>query len=395
MKEYYLYSPDWVYLISIIYFFIFFVLLVFIAKYPFKNKIKNYYLIFILMAFHYFVILWDSVLNFVPFFPDCNLYSELIRAWEIPQGYPFVIINYFIFSYIPKVLLLFQPVLFILFNILLYVISIFFYFESWSIFTNKPITRRYETFIWLFLLCLPSSYLYIATPLREVFFLFSFSIFLYGLMLYYIQNKKIVLFLGLVLTFLFRWQFIVVSFSLVLVTIITKIKKNKKTNLGKVISVFLFFFIFYLAFSNMGYKLTPTWIASLRNYNIAHYSISGFTYGEVEWQNYFDIFKGGILLGLQFLLAPLPILHNINPLQTFTIFLDCLYILILLFFILLDIKKSLSKYWYWYFIISCFVFLAGIFEFYMPAAARHRLPVTIMLTFLALDCIDNKLEQKK
>ena len=83
---------------------------------------------------------------------------------------------------------------------------------------------------------------------------------------------------------------------------------------------------------------------------------------------------------MQFILSPLPILHTINPLNLFSIFIDSIFcsIIYLMAFV---VEWKISKIFIIIFIISSIIF--SIWEFYIGGAVRHRMPLVASLLPLA------------
>ena len=391
MKSYFTDTSLFIYGLSVIYFIVFYILLVGISKNIFKDRKRNFFIIFIIFALHYLSVLWDSLLNFMPFFNDTSLYVRLIENITLARSYVLPVKTFFLMSYLPKIFVLCQPLLFILFNIFVFLISILIYFKIYEKLTDNKISRIHENLIWIFILCLPSAYLYMSALLREALFLFSFSMFLYGLVLFKDNGKVLLLVVGLCLVFFIRYQFIIFILPITIITIFIRYAKKDSVNIFKILFIsVLGILIFSLMLTHFGYKFNPQWLAYLRNSMILNRQPSVFTYGEVEWETYFDVFKSSFGLGAQFLLSPLPILKDFNPTQTFTIFLDSVYILTLLLFIFLDLKNNWIKFKFIYVFIVTYILIVGLYEFFLPGAARHRFPIVVLLVFLAGDAINNK-----
>ena len=100
------------------------------------------------------------------------------------------------------------------------------------------------------------------------------------------------------------------------------------------------------------------------------------TYGTVNWTTYFDIVKDLPLLVLQFILSPLPILHNQNPLALKLLLIDVIFVALVLFSAS-RVKLRFSNIYWANIYSSCRDF--SIWEFYIGGAVRHRLPLIIMM----------------
>jgi hypothetical protein len=96
----------------------------------------------------------------------------------------------------------------------------------------------------------------------------------------------------------------------------------------------------------------------------------------VEWRTYFDIVKDIPALVFQFILSPIPIMHNINPLTLLAIFIDAIYsIFIYLAVVYAGIKVSKI----YLFIFTSSAILFSIWEFHIGGAVRHRMPLVAII----------------
>jgi hypothetical protein len=123
--------------------------------------------------------------------------------------------------------------------------------------------------------------------------------------------------------------------------------------------------------------VTPEFLEYLRKYFAKKYYYSSLVYGSnLQWNSYLDIIKNEIRLILQFILSPLPILHNSNPLRFLSAFIDSLYCLHILLFSLLVNKRILQTYLISFTIGTLFF---SIWEFHIGGAVRHRMPLISLL----------------
>jgi hypothetical protein len=209
--------------------------------------------------------------------------------------------------------------------------------------------------------------------LREFIQILGFSIFLYGLAINLKSGKWSWLLVGVVLTLCVRPQMLLIYPILILIA--------KQKNIFKLMAYGLGVFpLVLLAFSVMNYHFKVSWFAHFRNVSIDHYASSGMTYGKVEWNSYLDIILDLPVLALQFLLSPMPILHNVNPLTMLMLFLDFIFVSIVLFGAL-SVKTRVSGTY-----LKIFIFAITLFamkEFFIGGAVRHRFPLILMILPLA------------
>jgi hypothetical protein len=311
--------------------------------------------------------------SLTPYYPDTNLFAEIVENGVHDSQSKGVILYYliglpfmFLSAYQLEVYLLFQQFIFIL--------AMIFLWKSWLIHCihQKIKSGLYEIFIILAVLY-PSTLLFITIPLREFFQIFGFSIFLYGLALYINKGQISWMIIGAVITIFVRPQMIIFYPFLILVA--------KQKNVLKLLMYSVIIFpLTLLLFQLVGFKFRVSWFAYLRNAGVENFGSSGMTYGAVEWKTYLDILLDLPQLALQFLLSPLPILHSVNPFSMFTLVLDLVFVIFVLFGVL-SIKLRVSLMYIKMFVFSITLF--SMWEFYIGGAVRHRFPLILMVLPLA------------
>ncbi|MEA1880601.1 MAG: hypothetical protein U9N11_08155, partial [Campylobacterota bacterium] len=268
------------------------------------------------------------------------------------------------------ILSLFKLEIFITFQIFSFLLAMMILWKSWQIvLEHNGYDKSYGMYIFLVLVLLyPAFLLYIPIPLREFFILLGFSILVYGLVNKYYTNKgSVTIILGAILLIMGRPQFMVI-----VVLFAAMFQKNMYLKYGSLlISIILIPLLYSMVFS---YKFTPEYFSYLRGELIDTYEL--LSYGRVEWHSYLDVLKDIPLLTLQFLLSPFAILHTHNPLSFLSIFVDALFSIVV-YVSAIYAGFKVSKIYLLIFIVSAILF--SVWEFYIPGAARHRMPLVAML----------------
>lgn len=370
-------------LLEIFYFIGFSGILWLIAKQLLRDKQTQ---IITLCGFAIFVI-YSKISAFsawFPYFPDTQGFARLVEDADYHssslgvQLYSIVILPLRWLSF-------HQLELYLITQQFLFAISIIMVWKAWVIHAGAMKYRpgHYGVFMLLMVLY-PSILMFISVPLREFFMVFGFSLFLYGVAQYIHFGKMKWLVIGSVLTIFIRPQ-LVILYPLLVVA--AKQKNYLKLGLIGIVLLILVIPVFELL---TGYRFTPEFFAFLRERGTTHYAESGMTYGSVTWQSYFDIILDLPGLTLQFLLSPLPILHNVNPLNLKLMLLDLVFVLAVLWGALWN-NLSLSSAFLKMFLLASVIF--SIWEFYIGGAVRHRMPLVIMIMPLAA-CYYSKVVEK-
>lgn len=346
---------------------------------PSRKAVKYIGISFLFLSFILFI---DYCFGIVPFLPDSNEYNHIIRNtsfidtnMETSQG----VKNYGILIYPFKFLSFFFTPNFVIFQFVFYLLGITFIWKAWMFYQQEKVL---DARFFLICVCLPSVLLYIVSPLREALNIFGFGFFLYSL---FHPSKSIWrLLLGTIVGALLRPQLIVFFIFAIFIT------KAHKLSLVRTIGILAiaigsFFGLAQWLFPRYLSLLSIKGIVSFRNYQYNYFSgFSDQAYGNVDWANYMDALQGVFLLNLQFILAPLPIVSNLNPFRFVIPLADVAFILLFLGTILFSIRKVWRKDHIWFLLIIGFIGMFGIFEFFLSGAVRHRLPVTLMLVPLFL-----------
>jgi len=329
--------------------------------------------------------------NLAPFAPDVLFYEKILESGKIVGAeYGKSVRFYSFISFFPGLLALRHPLLFSILNVAIYFFALHLYIRAFEIYIGKKIREKVLFLFFGFIILYPYSYWVIPTPHREAYAIFAFAFFLYSLMFFLKWPRKGILFLIISNFFiLVRYQLILITlpFSILAMYIILWRKAKLDFPLRALI-MFLITLPSLLCFIKLaqfftGFKLNLNFLGSLRQFNYELYSASGFAYGgDLQWDTPFNVLRNSFLLFLQYLFAPLPILHNNNVFQTFLLFLDLIFVLLILMIILKNFY-NLRHYLFWFFLSFISLFISSLYEFYYTATARHRIPFFLMLVLLA------------
>jgi len=280
-------------------------------------------------------------------------------------------------TYPLRVLSFFKVAPFILFEIFIFLLSLMTLWKSWEIVMRKnAIEAGNSANIFLLLSAsYPAFLLFMPAPFREFWVIFGFSILVYGIVRkYYVDDKLfdaglLYMIVGSLILLTARPQLIII-----VIIFLALFQKNRWVKYGMILASF--FLIPYLFTALTTYEFDPSFFRNARNQAYLHFGDSQMTYGFVEWSSYLDILKDTPKLFLQFIFSPLPIMHHINPLKLLAIFADMLYVSAIYFFALYAGLKN-SKIYLFIFFLSALFFC--IWEFHIGGAARHRMPLVMIL----------------
>lgn len=368
--EYY----DWYFMLLEVAYFVVFAALLWTFSSRMLKQVRAQYTT--VCAFAVFVLLTKiaAFSGWFPYFPDTQGFAMLIEDSE-HSSQSLGVKLYYVVSTPLRLLALNQIELYLVVQQFLFMISIILVWKSWTIHANASDYNpgRYGVFV-LMMVLYPSIMMFVAVPLREFLMVFGFSLFLYGLTQYLHFQKMTWLLLGSVLTIFIRPQLVVLYPLLVVVA--------KQKNYFKLVALgfVLLILVVPLFEAITGYRFTPEFFAFLRERGTTYYAESGMTYGAVEWNSYFDMMLDLPSLFLQFVLSPLPILHNLNPLNLRMMFIDLIFVLFV-FWGVLWCKLSVTSPYLKMFLLASLIF--SVWEFYIGGAVRHRMPLIIMIMPIA------------
>lgn len=340
-------------------------------------NLPRYYIIY-LFIYYIALFFFTSFFSLIPNLPDTVLFAKIISENYYPDYQSLGVKIFYFVTYPIRVVSLFKVELFILFQIFIFITSLIFIWKSFElVLVRNGINKETGLKVFFILSFLyPSFLLYIAVPLREFLILFGFSVLILGVSRSYNLGKGGgLIIVGTVILILARPQLVVVGMILFII-----FQKNKHIRIALIaVGVFLV----PLTFTSLtGYKFSPEFFSYLRNSANENYVESGFVYGKVIWNNYVDLIIDLPMLFFQFILSPLPIMHSVNPLALTSVFIDmifCVFIYILALFSGFKLNKA-------FMFVFIFVLLSSIFsiwEFYITAAVRHRMPLVALILPLA------------
>ena len=369
MNKSYFYALDIVGMsLSIAYLVILIGALIYISKLLRVNFSKKSIAVFFI--YYYLFFIFSTFMPFVADLPDTLLFSKMITENFFPWYQSLGVRLFYAITYPIRVLSLFRLELFILFQIFIFMISLMILWKSWQIVLKRNNQDKdLGTNLFLVLAGIyPAFLLYIPIPLREFFILLGFSIMIYGLIDKYYNNKGLFyIILGSLLLLFGRPQLIVI-----VIIFMALFQKNKWFKYSLVIASL---FLIPILFSTlMSFQFNPEFFAYVRNHSILRHGI--LAYGEVIWHTYGDMLVDLPGLFAQFLLSPMPILHDKNPIRFFAIFIDSIFSLFI-YFSVIYAGIRVSKVYLFVFLVSAILF--SIWEFHIAGAARHRMPLVAIL----------------
>ncbi len=330
----------------------------------------------IILAFFFIynsLIFLDYKFNFIPFLPDSNQYDVLFKTGRPFDGMSRTLYGFLYAVKILRLLFLKNILVYISFQVMLYFIAIGVFYRAWRLLYTASRPIGFEQIYFLLALSLPSAFLYHLVPLRECFTTLGFSVSLYFLLRLFKLRKSINLgFLGGLFVIVVTRMQVAFYFILGLMGIKFSLDRNL---VRKFAAVLLGTAMFLGVLSLTSYKLSPSQLAAARNYRVEKYSGS---YGLVEWNGYADMIKSSPHLLGQFLISPIPLLHNKNPWDMKLILLDALFMLFVWAILLVNFRSWFNDYRVWFLLMFMYIGLFGIYEFNIGGAVRHRLPLSIM-----------------
>ncbi|WP_130805781.1 hypothetical protein [Senegalia massiliensis] len=363
----------------IIYLVIFFFLLTFISKKLLlkDDKFNKYYFITIL-GVYFILLIGDIKFDYIPLFPDTELYynflnnsGSFISPIELSRGFGLFSRTVYLFS--------FNNIgIYLLFNAIINQIGILLLWKSFMIYKKDKVTIKNQRLFLIFSAIYPVSIIYALTLLRESYFIFSFSIFLIGVM----KKEKInlVLILGSILVVIFRIQYIVFCFLIYIIKLVFSNKKYIKYKIGFItfLSPFMYKTINWFTSKFLGIGLNAISLRDFRNMQRNRYLDKGTVYPEVDWSNWIELFKDYPALIIQFLLTPFPILVEYDFLNSIAYTIDAIYVIVVLTLFLINLRYTYKNV-FWIFTLIVIIALSSMFEYFFTGGVRHRYTAIIML----------------
>jgi|GEM_PF-5771428 len=331
------------------------------------------------LAYLFFLgfILISPFISLLPTFPDTALFVEIIKL----DGATHPSLGVILYQYVsaPLRILAWNGVFaFLVLQGTLYLCAALILWRAWQLYCKEKsiVTGRFSGFIWL-VVVYPSALLFITIPLREFLLIFAISIFMLGLAKNINGNGWWLIFVGVVLSVCVRPQLILV-FPIFFV--VYKFFFNRTTPIrwfAIILALPIAGGIAIALFGALtGYPITPEFFAGVRAAAFERYGESGMVYGgDFAWTSFLEMALSLPLLFLQFILAPLPILHSNPPLQMKALVLDLLYCLPIYLAAIVMFKQARGI----VMMVLAGLVLFSLWEFYIGGAVRHRFPLLFVL----------------
>lgn len=308
----------------------------------------------------------------ITYYPDTELYMRIIQQNFYVNDESMGVSSYYFLTYPIRLLSVFNLNSFLVFQTFLYFAGMIFLWKAYLVyiaFNNCVMSKDSLVFYVLIFSLYPASVAYISIPLREFMILFFLSIFIYGLVVFLCEKKITIL----IVSFLFLVSLRVQLFPILLAAVFIS-KYNTRW----------YHFLFYFILPSIGvyilskilYTVTPEALSYKRN---LWYSSHGEqVYGVFEWYSWLDVVSSLPSLYSQFLLSPLPVLHNLSPASMIMGLIDVIFLMPLYLSLLLWGRR------YGVFNPFLVVFLvvsvgSAIWEAHIGGAIRHRMVVVVVL----------------
>lgn len=350
-----------------------------VIKWATLNSIRKKALILVLLFF-LLRLIFTAIAPFnplVPNFGDSDLFANMISNNYFYAEQSLGVRLYYYLSYPLRVISGFNLISFLILQTFIYYVSMLIIWRAYleSIHSNIIEIRHNKAFIYyyIFVTFYPASLMYISTPLREYFLVFSLSIFILGLTRFIINKKLLLLSSSLILFIMVRPHLIPALLAIIYFS------KNYKKISSYFIAIFIPSILLYI-FSILIYPITPEKLTEIRfSWADAHPED---VYGAFNWSTWWDVISSLPSLIFQYLASPLPILHNRSPFSMLAGFLDFIYIFVIIVLaILCCINKSTRNKvpTHFLFLIVIMLVLSAIWEAYIGGAIRHRMTAIIPL----------------
>ena len=377
-------------LISTLYFGLIMSLLILLLSYGNKVKKNAVSSLFIGVTLYYAFFLLNHVVSFKSIPPDSIYYANIIKDyWNNYDSWSEGVRLYALINIIPFQLSLKYPVLFVLINIFFFYSGIIFIGKSFMKlmkFYQVSVSNNFMAHLLLYAAFYPSAFIIVPSLLREGSMIFFFGLCTFLLTDLYTQrgqHKRIKLYLflsALVLLTLIRpiggVSYMVAIFLFYLWDFWKK-GKLKPIIIGLFsLGLFIFLINFIVdSFYNMSFSFS--WIAQ---YRASHAELFGAeAYGtQLDWTGFLSSMKSSILLFLQYLFSPFPIIIPSEiAFQKIIPTIDASFILISMAPVIFITKTRPLK----MILFFCFILLLipAMFETHISGAYRHRMNAIVLL----------------
>lgn len=333
-------------------------------------------------------------------------FGTIIRDPSTFSNYSFGVQTHTIFNSLVFVLCFREPVLFLPFSVAYYVWGILLIWRSFERYFDSSDSFafiRNRTFIIYLILCFcyPMALLTIPTLLRESLMILALgaAMNIYSKSRVYgkLSNLDMVIYFVAFVILLGVRPIVAVSFLLA-VFVEKQITKKGRT-VGQTITT-LFSLGLIIVFINVltsflyNISFSTDWISIYRDSFIVKHGDEGYGF-HMNWSNLPNSAVNSVLLFIQYIISPVPILFPAAVgLRKGIALLDTFFILSLAA-IVIGSKRTPPFFKNWWILIAVFLVLPAIFETHVTGAFRHRMNAVILLLPMASYCITNLLVKIK
>lgn len=351
---------------------------------------------FLIMEIVFIAYMAISVLNtvrmIVPNAPDAQLYKSIIEGsiFDNTEYADSNVTGYKLLVTPIKLLCFNNSLVYTHFAIFLCLLGVMLIWASWVKYRKNDVTGFEQRFYLCACFVYPAMVYFNTIPMREPLIIFAFGLFIYGFFKYEKLRFNFPLFFGAIILVILRRSYVFVVAGAVFIGIVYP---RKKKGLSTFLLVFLILVLLVItsvfSITIINITLSPSGLASYRNYQSANVGLISSRYPFVQWNSWLDVLKDFPGLFAQFNLAPLPIITEGFKLMGYGYILDALFVLLLFVIILFNIKK-IVKNKLWLVIILMFMGFSSMYEFYVTGAVRHRMPAILMLIAMVPICFRKK-----
>lgn len=317
------------------------------------------------------------LLSFFPSVTDADLFSKIISENFYPDYQSTGVKIFFYITYIIRALSIWDIQIFVLYQVFFYALSfliLFYSFELWVNSKGESVNNKTKILYIFMSTIYPASIMYISVPLREFLIIFAISIFTLGSVKWLIHKKDVgVLLLGAIIVLAVRPQLLP---ALLLSLFLIRFKLKFYNVLIIAIMPILLIYIFSVVF----FDISPEKLSAIRASWSEMHAIE--VYGVFNWHSWLDVVMDYPLLLLQYLLSPIPILHQKDVFNMIAASLDVIFLMPVYYcVILLLIMRNRVLISSPFMIISLVtILLSSLWEAYIGGAVRHRM-ISMLLLF--------------
>ncbi|MEZ8120609.1 hypothetical protein ACED30_13965 [Vibrio splendidus] len=310
-----------------------------------------------------------------PSLPDTEIYKSIILGVGHEHRSTGVVL-YGISIYPLAILSGFDILSFMIFQQLFYFLGCYYICKAYITYLDFE-KINYDYYLLIIIMVMfsfyPASIFYTSMALREWLMVFYVGVCSYGLTQWKYRRKLIYLLFGILGLVMIRPQLVVA----VILTIGTmKIITKKKV----VIALPFILLVAIEVFSTLIYPVDPVLLSKIRATWAENSGDQ--VYGTFIWNNWLDVIVDYPALFSQFLLSPLPLLHNRSIMSSLTGFVDLIFMLPVYFIFLWGLAKKGIKYYFSnpiFLLMIVIISSSALWEAYIGGAIRHRLVALVLL----------------